>query len=291
MDDFLDALVATKFLERRDGRYSNGEEAAMYLVKGKPAYIGGMIELASKRGYALWQHLPELLKTGEPQSEAKQGGNFYKELYQHPEKLKAFIPEKLKAFIEGMSGLSHEPIKALLEKFNWAQYKSFCDLGTAQGALPAAVLKAHPQLTGSGFDLPPVAPIFNAYVAEKGLANTLKFIPGNFFTDPLPQADVLIYGNILHGFDDEKKMLLVKKAYDSVLPGGALIVYETMIDDDRSANVIGLLMSLNLRLETQDGNDYTGKECKQWMEKAGFTDVTQQPLTPSMSMVCGFKAR
>jgi precorrin-6B methylase 2 len=282
IEDFLDALVATKFLERHEGLYRNGPEAAMYLVKGKPTYIGGVIELAGKRGYALWQNLPALLKTGEPQSEMKDGGDFYRELYQHP--------EHLKAFIKGMSGLSHEPIKALVEKFNWGQYRSFCDLGTAQGALPVAVMKAHPNLKASGFDLPPVAPIFEEYVAHNKLSDAIKFIPGNFLTEAVPQADVLVYGNILHGWNAEKKAWLVKHAYDGVNPGGALIIYETMIDDARQANVLGLLMSLNLRLETREGHDYTGQECKEWMAAAGFKNVTQQPLTASVSMICGYKA-
>jgi hypothetical protein len=109
------------------------------------------------------------------------------------------------------------------------------------------------------------------------------------FTEPLPKADVLVMGHILHDWDLPRKRLLVAKTYEAVPKGGALIVYDGMIDDERRTNAFGLLMSLNMLIETPGGYDYTGAECKQWLKEAGFRGVTQTHLPGPDSMVVGIK--
>src|SRR5690606_22211989 len=125
-------------------------------------------------------------------------------------------------------------------------YATFADIGCAQGGVPAEVAGAHEHLRGIGFDLPPVRPVFEEFLAARGLSERVRFHPGNFFEDPLPSADVLVMGHILHDWNlDEKKMLLAK-ALEALPDGGSLLVYEALIDDDRCANTFGLLMSLNM---------------------------------------------
>ena len=96
------------------------------------------------------------------------------------------------------------------------------------------------------------------------------FLSGDFFKDDLPKADVVLMGHILHDWDLPTKKMLIRKAYDALPAGGALIVYDSIIDDDRSKNAFGLMMSLNMLLETPGGFDYTGADCKGWMEKPAF---------------------
>ena len=148
---------------------------------------------------------------------------------------------------------------------------------------------AHPRLTGIGFDLPVVAPIFEEYVNSFGLANRLRFQPGSFFSDPLPAADVLVMGHILHDWDLEEKRALIAKAYKALPKGGAFLVFEALIDDDRSENAFGLLMSLNMLIETPGGFDYTGKDCSTWMRQAGFRKTYVEHLVGPDSMVVGIK--
>ncbi len=128
----------------------------------------------------------------------------------------------------------------------------------------------------------------NAYVAQFGLADRLSFTPGDFFADPLPSADVLIMGHILHDWDLDQKRLLLQKAYAALPKAGALIVYEAMIDDDRRENAFGLLMSLNMLIEGH-GFDYTGADCRGWMAEAGFSESRVEPLVGPDSMVVGIK--
>ncbi len=279
--DFFDALVALGMLDRHDGLYSNTPDTDCFLDKAKPSYIGGILEMANARLYRFWGSLTIALKTGQPQNEAKEGGNFFETLYSDP--------EQLKSFMQSMTGVSMGASIAIAQKFPWKDYQTFIDIGSAQGGLVVQVGKAHPHLTGGGFDLPPTGPIFEEYVEAFGLSDRFKFIPGDFFNDPLPQADVLAMGHILHDWDLDQKMTLLRKAFDALPPGGALIVFEALIDDDRRKNVFGLLMSLNMLIELPGGFDYTGADCSGWMREAGFRETRVEHLVGPDSMVIGTK--
>lgn len=211
------------------------------------------------------------------------GENFFTALYQDD--------ARLEQFLHAMSGISMGAAHAIAEKFPWDRYKTVIDIGTAEGCVPVQVALRHPHLSGGGFDLPPVAPIFNKLVASCGVADRLRFYPGNFFTDSIPSADVLIMGHILHDWSLDEKLMLLRKAYDALPKGGALIVYESIIDDDRRTNTFGLLMSLNMLIETPDGFDYTGADCQSWMAEVGFRDTYVEPLAGPDSMVVGIKPK
>ena len=177
-------------LERKGHDYSNTPSADAFLDRRKQTYLGGMPEMANVRLYPFWGSLTEALRTGEPQNEAKQGRDLFDELY--TDRL------RLEGFLKAMTGLSLGAAAALSEEFPWQNYKTFVDIGTAQGGLPVQIAHAHPHLTGFGFDLPMVRPHFDRYVAEHGLVGRLSFSGGDFFADALPAADVVVMGHILH---------------------------------------------------------------------------------------------
>ena len=244
--DFLDALVSLKLLERNNHVYSNTVETDLFLDKAKASYVGGLLEMANARLYRFWGSLTEALKTGELQNEGKGGGdNFFAAMYA--------TPDKLRDFLRAMSGLSVGPALAIAEKFDWKRYATFMDLGTAQGELPVIVAEAHPHLTGIGFDLPLVRPVFEDFVAGHGLSDKLAFKGGDFFADDLPKTDVIVMGHILHDWDLAQKKALLRKAFDALPEGGAVIAYDPILDDDRRENTFGLLASLNMLIETRGG--------------------------------------
>ncbi len=280
--DFLDALVALGFLERSDGTYRNTPETDLFLDKRKPEYMGGMLEMANSRLYGFWGNLTEGLRTGDPQNEAKAGGApLFEALYSNP--------ERLKGFLKAMTGLSRAANIGIAREFSWQDYQSFVDVGTAQGDTAVQVARAHPHLSGIGFDLPEVGPIFEEYVAENGLAGRVRFEGGSFFERELPKADVVTMGHILHDWDLNEKKMLIKKAYDALPASGAFVIYEALIDDDRSKNAFGLLMSLNMLIETPGGFDYTGADCRGWLKEAGFRETSVKHLAGPDSMVVAIK--
>ncbi|MEO8593802.1 MAG: methyltransferase [Candidatus Solibacter sp.] len=280
--DFLDALVALKFLQRTDGVYSNTPETDFFLDKRKPSYIGGFIEMANHRLYPFWGNLTTALRTGQLQNEAKDGGtDLFTALYADP--------ARLKEFLKAMTGMSRDANLTIARQFPWKDYRTFVDIGTAQGDLAVQCALANHHLQGLGFDLPEVGPIFEDYAEECGLADRLTFVPGSFFEDPLPKADVVMMGHILHDWNLDIKRMLVGKAFDALPEGGAFIVYETLIDDNRSENALGLMMSLNMLIETNGGFDYTGADCSGWMRAAGFRETRVEHLHGPHSMVVGIK--
>jgi hypothetical protein len=279
--DFLDALVALGLLRRGAGKYGNVADADAFLDRAKPGYAGGLLEMAAGRLYPFWGSLTEALRTGAPQNEAKHGGDLFATLYGDP--------QRLRGFLAAMTGVSMDSARAIAAKFPWKKYQSFVDVGGAQGCLPVQVALAHRHLNGAVFDLPAVGPICEDYVRSFGLEARLQFRAGDFFRDPLPQADVLIMGHILHDWNLQEKHLLLQKAYAALPKRGTLIVYDAMIDDARCRNAAGLLMSLNMLIETPGGFDYTPADCRGWMKATGFRKTSVVPLTETESMVIAAK--
>jgi hypothetical protein len=238
--------------------------------------------MANQRLFITWSKLTAALRTGQPQAEAGPSGeNTFAHLYADP--------ARLKGFLSAMTGISHGANMAIAAKFPWTNYKTVVDAGAAQGDLLAQVALKNPHLSGIGFYLAEVGPIFEEYIEANGLSSRVRFHGGSFFTDPIPEADVIMMGHILHDWNLEEKRMLIGKAYAALPAGGAFIAYDSLIDDDRSKNAFGLLASLNMLVETPGGFDYTGADCVGWMKDAGFREVRVEHLVGPDSMTVGIK--
>jgi hypothetical protein len=265
--DFFDALVAMKFLEREgegaDAKYFNTPEGELFLDEASPRYIGGILTMLNARLFKFWNDLPEALRTGKPQNEIKHGQKgMFEELYSD-------LP-RLEQFMGAMTGLSRLNFEAFADKFDCSKFQTLCDVGGATGLLSIECAKKHPHLKCISFDLPPVQPIATKHIAAAGLEDRIQTACGDFFNDPLPKADVITMGMILHDWNLEKKMHLIRSAYDALPEGGALVAIEALIDDSRRENVQGLMMSLNMLIEFGDAFDYTGADFRKWCSEVGF---------------------
>jgi SAM-dependent methyltransferase len=284
--DFLDALVAMRFLEREgegsEAKYFNTPATALYLDRHSPRYIGGILEMLNARLFKFWNDLPEALRTGQPQNETKHGEKgIFEELYADP--------EKLGQFLDAMAGLSRINFEALAAKFDFSRYRTLCDIGGATGLLCIEVAKKYPQIECISFDLPPVEPVARKHIAAAGLNDRIRVVSGDFFQNSLPNADVITMGMILHDWNLEKKMKLIRAAYDALPPGGALIAVEALIDNARRENVFGLLMSLNMLIEFGDAFDYSAADFEKWCRKVGFTRFEVIHLAGPSSAAIAYK--
>ncbi|WP_167473070.1 methyltransferase [Nocardia arthritidis] len=263
--DFLDALVGLGLLEKDEGRYSNSSPVTQFLLPTSPFYLGGVMTRSSSHHYRMWGRLTEALRDGQPKSDGLGGKNAFKDKYADTEVTRQFL-----AHMDSYNGYAGPQIA---QRLDWTRFRSFVDCGGARGNLAAQLVTAHPHLTAGVFDLPALRPYFDEHMARLGLGDSVTFHGGDFFVDPLPRTDVLILGHVLHDWPEENRRLLLKRAWAAVAPGGAVVIYDQMLDADRS-DPHKLLASLNVRLVREGGSEYTAAECADWAEAAGF-QVTQ----------------
>ena len=284
--DFLDTLFALKFLKREgindSAIYSNTDETNFFLDKKKPSYIGGILEMMNNRLFRFWANLDEGMKTGKLQNEAAdEGENLYEAIYKSP--------EKIREFVHAMTGIQMGNFIAFATKFDFSKYKTLCDIGGSGAMLSIQVAMKNPHIICNNFDLPPIEAVAKENINQFNLSDRIKTTIGDFFNDPFPKADVIVMGHILHNWSEEKKLILIKKAYDALPEGGAFVAIENVIDNERSQNILGLTMSLNMLIETEEGFDYTHSDFENWTKQAGFKKAKQINLAGSSSAAIAYK--
>ena len=284
--DFLDALVAMGFLQRKGlketAEYSNTPETDLYLDKNKSTYIGSILEMCNNRLYGFWDNLEEGLRTGKPQNEVKGGNKPYFDVLYSDEK-------RLREYISAMGGFQMENFMSFARNFDFSDYYTLCDVGGAGGNLATQVAASNPHMECMTFDLPSVSAIARQNIERLDFSPKVKVIEGDFDADEFPKADVITMGLVLHTLGTEGKMKLINKAYNALPKGGALVVIENVIDDYRKSNAFGLLTSLNMLIETYEGYDFTAMDFEIWAREAGFDHVEKMALTGPTSAVIAYK--
>lgn len=286
--DWLDVLVSLGFLKREglleNAAYSNNADTEMFLDENKPSFIGGILKMGNNRLYQFWGNLEQGLLTGKPQNESKDSTNmhFFEDLYQSP--------EKLREFVNAMSGIQGGNFMTLSKKFDFSKYKTMADIGGADGFLSCMIALQHPSISLTTYDLPPVAPLAEEKIAKFNLTGKIKVESGDFLKDAIPSAEIISMGNILHGLNEATKLELIKKVYDALPENGIFIAIENVIDNDRSNNTFGMLMSLNMLIENGDGFDYTFNDFAKWAKDTGFTKTELIPLTGPASAAIAYKS-
>jgi len=264
--DFLDALVSVGLLDRAEERYRPSPLAAEFLDSDKASFLGRFLGLADDR----WSRFGAGLRSGEAQNGARAGSSMFTR--QHRDHA------AWRAYYGGMDALNGPSGAALARAFDWSEVKRVVDVGGARGNVSAHLVRAHPHLQAKVFDLPPVEPVFSEHIRELGLAGQVSFQPGDFFTDALPESDVVVFGHVLHDWGVAERRILARRAFEAVVPGGYALVYDTMIDEERRERSNPLVVSLNMMLCTPGGSEYTPSEGAAWFIEAGFVHVRSVPL-------------
>lgn len=274
LQDFLSLLVVIGLLSEDEGRYRNAAIADRHLVSGKPGYLGGFLAGTKANLYPVWNGLTETLRSGRPRALA---GSFTAMLND---------PEQLRQYVLMMEGVLQTLMPSLIESLDWSGYRSVLDVGGCRGSLVGQLVTARPWLSGHVFDLPQLRPLFEEHIGMLGRAGMARFHAGDFFRDPLPRADVLILGHILHNWSKHRREYLVHKAFHAVNPGGALLVHDRMLDDSRTG-IDDLVASLIMALVTEEGSEYPVGELTSLAVGAGFSSVSHQRLADTETlMVC-----
>ena len=237
--------------------------------------------MGDNRLYHTWAGLEECLLTGLPNNDAKSSQNLFAELYKDA--------AKLKSFVNGMSGSQMGSFTAFAQKFDFSKYKTLTDAGGSSGLLSLMVAGHHTHISCKSFDLPAIEPIAKNAIENFHLTDRVKAVSGDFFSEPIPNADIVTMGNILHDWDEPTKIMLMKKAYDAIPVGGVFVAIENIIDDARKKNVFGMMMSLNMLVGTGKGFDYTFADFNIWAKMVGFKSTSLLPLAGPSSAAKAYK--
>lgn len=260
----LTGCAALGLLKKTDGRYRNTPLSEAYLVRGKPYYFGGFVEMADKRLYAGWSRLAEALRTNQPTTwdPAAQSSMFDSE-----------DPTLLATFWEAMHSLSTMTARQLGEAVDFGRFRRLLDIGGGSGAYAIELCKQYEALRATVFDLPHVVVIAAGKIAEAGLTDRIETAGGSFFDTIPADHDLHILSMIMHDWDEAKNRALLRRSFEALPSGGAVVIRELLVNDEKTGPAPAALMSLNMLIETEGGRNYTPAEYSAWLEEAGFRHI------------------
>jgi acetylserotonin O-methyltransferase len=261
------ACVALRLLEKCDGGYVNTPLAEKYLRSDSPDTLTGYVHYSNEALYPMWAHLEDAVREGSPrwrQTFGTEGGIF-----------SGFFrtEEAKREFLKGMHGFGRISSPAVAAAFDLGQFHRLIDLGGASGHLAEAVRERYPEVRAQVFDLPGVAKLYPGTIA------------GDFFTDPLPEADLYSLGRILHDWSGEKIQRLLAKIHASLPAGGGLLIAEKLLRPD---DVAAHMQSLNMLIGTE-GRERSAAEYEALLRAAGFSQIESRVTGAYLDAVLAVK--
>jgi acetylserotonin O-methyltransferase len=279
----LDACVGMELLQRGPAGYSNTPAASAFLCRGSSRRLTGYLTYSNDVLWKLWEHLEDAVR---------EGTHRWKQTYGWDEPIFSsfFRTEEAKReFLQGMHGYGLISSPQVVASFDLGRFRRLVDLGGATGHLTVAACERYPSLHGVVFDLPDAAPLAREMVAASSVADRITVQAGDFFTDPLPEADLFAVGRILHDWSQEKIDILLRKVYERLPAGGALLVAEKLLSDDRTGPVWAQMQSLNMLVCTE-GKERTLPEYEALLKRAGFAEVQGRTTSAPLDAVLAIKS-
>jgi|SRR5579871_3446635 len=266
LERLLDSCAALGLLRKSDGRYSNQPVASVYLRRESAQTLTGYILYSNAVLYPLWAHLEDAVREGSHRWKQTFGADG--PIFDHFFK----TDEAMRTFLEGMHGFGLLSSPKVVCAFDLTRFRKFADLGGATGHLAIAACEHYPALRGVVFDLPRVIDVAREHVVQSPARDRIELIPGDFFRDELPEADLFAVARILHDWSDEKIGALLEKIYRRLPPGGGLLIGERLIREDRTGPLSAFMQSLNMLVCTE-GKERTLGEYRALLVAVGFREV------------------
>ncbi len=278
----LDACVGLGLLAREGGSYQNTPASASYLCSNSPDRLTGYINFSNQVSWNLWSHLEDAVREGTHRWKQAYGwdapifSSFFKDDFAKRE------------FLMGMNGQGRISSPRVVSAFDLGRFTRLVDLGGATGHLAIAACKRYPNLRATVFDLAEAVPLAREMIDTSGVGDRIEVVAGDFFNDPLPEADLFALGRIVHDWAEAKIPLLLKRIYDRLPSGGALLIAEKMLNPEKDGPRWAQMQSLNM-LTCTEGKERTLDEYEAILNRVGFVDV-QGCVTPTpLDAILAFK--
>lgn len=262
----LDACAALGLLKKYQGVYRNTPVAETYLRSQSPHSLGGYIRYSNQALYPMWGNLEDAVREGAPRWKQTfgLGGGIFDGFFR--------TPEAMADFLMGMHGFGMLTSPRVVNSFDLSEFKRLADLGGATGHLAIAACELYPQMESVVFDLPQVTELAREQTSHSTARDRIHIAAGDFFHDPLPEADLYAMGRILHDWPDEKIAALLSKIFACLPVGGGVLIAEKLLAEDGVGPVQANMQSLNMLVVTEGKERSTG-EYQRLLQNAGFTDV------------------
>ncbi|MGH9354553.1 MAG: class I SAM-dependent methyltransferase [Terriglobia bacterium] len=266
LERLLDACVGLGLLRKRSGKYANQPVADAYLRRSSPATLAGYAMYSHRALYPLWGNLEDAVRQGGHRWEQTFGakGPIFDHFFQ--------TDDAKRDFLMGMNGFGLLSSPLVVEAFDLGKFSRLVDLGGATGHLAIAACRRYPSLRAAVFDLPSVIAVTRDYVQRAGMLDRIELVAGDFFKGALPEADLFSLGRIVHDWSEEKIRKLLKTIYDRLPRGGALLIAERLLNEDKTAPLGALTQSLSMLVCTE-GKERTLAEYAALLHEAGFSNV------------------
>lgn len=282
LERLLDACAGLGFLRKEAGVYTNQPAAEAYLSRSSPTTLAGYILYSDRALYALWGKLEDAVREGANRWKQVFGaeGSVFENLF--------CTPEARRDFLMGMNGFGLLSSPRVAAAFDLNRFHHLVDLGGATGHLAIEACNRYAALRAAVFDLPGVIEVAREYIERAGLAGRIELMAGDFFEDPLPEADLFSLGRILHDWSEEKIRKLLRKIYDRLPGGGALLISERLLSEDKTGPLPALTQSLNM-LVCVEGKERALSEYEILLHEAGFLDIHAQKTGAPLDAILAVK--
>lgn len=278
----LDACVGLHLLRRVGNEYATTPTASAYLTQTSPRRLTGYLRFTDEILWKLWGDLPAAIREGTNgwQRTFNWEGDIFGQIFH--------TPELRREFTMGMHGYGLISSPVVVAQFDLSRFRKLVDLGGATGHLAVAACRHYPAMRAAVFDLPQIVPIASELVRESDVADRVEIIGGDFFTDVLPEADLYTLGRILHDWSEDKILILLRKIYERLPVGGAVLIAEKLIADTRDGPGWAQLQNLNMLL-VAEGKERTLGEYSALLKQVGFSDIQGRTTTAPLDAVLAVK--
>jgi acetylserotonin N-methyltransferase len=284
LERLLDACVNLQLLCRDERGYANTPAAATYLCSRSPRRVTGYVTFSNDVMWRLWTHLEDAVREGTHRWRQVYGWDG--PIFSH------FFHDQAAAreFLTGMHGYGLISSPHVVAAFDLSEYRCLVDLGGATGHLAIAACRRYPGLRGVVFDLPDAVPLAEEIVGGSPEAARVRVVSGDFFRDPLPEGDLYALGRILHDWTEEKILHLLRRIHDHLPPGGAVLIAEKLLEEDKTGPRWAQMQSLNMLCCTE-GKERTLSQYDALLRQAGFSEVLGSRTPSPLDAVLARKTR
>jgi acetylserotonin N-methyltransferase len=273
LERLLDACVGLGLLDRDQHGYHNTPAASAYLCQASPQRLTGYIHYSNQVMWQLWANLEDAVREGTHRWQQTFGwdGPIFSHFFR--------TEEAKREFLLGMHGYGLLSSPHVVSAFDLSPYRCLVDLGGATGHLAVAACQRYPQLRAVVFDLPESVPLAQEVVGASSVADRITVAAGDFFADPLPGGDLYALGRILHDWTESKVLTLLTRVYEHLPVGGAVLIAEKLLEEERRGPQWAQMQNLNM-LTCTEGKERTLSEYEALLRGVGFAEVVGC-LTPS----------